>query len=148
MVKGVSKSVALSVVYLAVGLVMYGAMKNSRPSQLQHANAVTDVVERVVDDIFENRIEIPAESRDIAEYISAKVVPEALEKIRNGKLDLTDWWVFNVGTITNEDGEVEVVTIGIMGKVFTFNEDRIRQDIESSVSTGMRDFLEEKENGN
>ena len=68
-VKGTAKSVALSVVYLAVALVMYSAMKNTRPSQLQHANAVTDVVEHVVDDIFENRIEIPAESRDLADYI-------------------------------------------------------------------------------
>ena len=144
-VKGTAKSVALSVVYLAVALVMYSAMKNTRPSQLQHANAVTDVVEHVVDDIFENRIEIPAESRDLADYISTTVVPKALEKVQNGKIDLTDFWIFNVGSITDENGEEEAVSIGILGKVFTFNEEKIRENIEETVTQDMNEFLS---NGN
>lgn len=141
MVKGFAKASVKSIVYLAVALVMYGAMKNTRPSQLQHANAVTGVVENVVDDIFQNRIEIPAESRDLADYISGTVVPKALEKVQNGKIDVTDFWIFNVGSIPGTEGEEDPVSIGILGKVFTFNEEKIREQIEQSVTQDMNEFL-------
>lgn len=145
MVKGMAKASVKSVVYLAVALVMYGAMKNTRPSQLQHANAVTGVVESVVDDIFQNRIEIPAESRDLANYISGTVVPKALEKVRHGKIDVTDFWIFNIGSIPDGNGEEDAVSIGILGRVFTFNEGKIREQIEQSVTEDMNDFMS---NGN
>lgn len=141
MVKEFAKASVKSIVYLAVALVMYGAMKNTRPSQLQHANAVTGVVENVVDDIFQNRIEIPAESRDLADYISGTVVPKALEKVQNGKIDVTDFWIFNVGSIPGTEGEEDPVSIGILGKVFTFNEEKIREQIEQSVTQDMNEFL-------
>ena len=141
MVKGFAKASVKSIVYLAVALVMYGAMKNTRLSQLQHANAVTGVVEHVVDDIFQNRIEIPAESRDLADYISGTVVPKALEKVHNGKIDVTDFWIFNVGSIPGENGDEDAVSIGILGKVFTFNEEKIREQIEQSVTQDMNEFL-------
>ena len=141
MVKGFAKASVKSIVYLAVALVMYGAMKNTRPSQLQHANAVTGVVENVVDDIFQNRIEIPAESRDLADYISGTVVPKALEKVQNGKIDVTDFWIFNVGSIPGTEGEEDPVSIGVLGKVFTFNEEKIREQIEQSVTQDMNEFL-------
>ena len=141
MVTGFAKASVKSIVYLAVALVMYGAMKNTRPSQLQHANAVTGVVENVVDDIFQNRIEIPAESRDLANYISGTVVPKALEKVQNGKIDVTDFWIFNVGSIPGTEGEEDPVSIGVLGKVFTFNEEKIREQIEQSVTQDMNEFL-------
>ena len=141
MVKGFAKASVKSIVYLAVALVMYGAMKNTRPSQLHHANAVTGVVENVVDDIFQNRIEIPAESRDLANYISGTVVPKALEKVQNGKIDVTDFWIFNVGSIPGTEGEEDPVSIGVLGKVFTFNEEKIREQIEQSVTQDMNEFL-------
>ena len=52
MIKGFAKASASSVVYLAVALVMYSAMKNTRPSSIDHANAVTGVVENVVPIIY------------------------------------------------------------------------------------------------
>lgn len=148
MIKGLTKSTAIAVVYLACGLVMYGTMKNTRPSQNQHANAVTGVVEHVVDDVFQNRIEIPSESRDLADYISNNVVPKALEKVRNGKIDLKDYWIFNVGNVVGKDGEEEAVSIGILGKVFTFNEDKIRENIEEAVNDDMQEFLKNQQETN
>ena len=81
MIKTFSKSTLTSVVSLACGLVMYSAMKNSKPSLQNHANAVTDVVENVVDDIFQNRIVIPEQSVKMADYISNKVIPKAMDTI-------------------------------------------------------------------
>lgn len=148
MIKGLTKSTAIAVVYLACGLVMYGTMKNTRPSQNQHANAVTGIVEHVVDDVFQNRIEIPSESRDLADYISNNVVPKALEKVKNGKIDLKDYWIFNVGKVVGKDGQEEAVSIGILGKVFTFNEDKIRENIEETVNDDMQEFLKNQQETN
>ena len=103
-IKGLAKQTVVGVVSLACGLVMYGAMKNTRPSSLQHANAVTDVVEKIVDDIFQNRIVFPEKSRELAGYISGSVVPNAVDKLTNGKIDLQDFWVFNLGSVTDEEG--------------------------------------------
>ncbi len=144
MIKGLTKSTVTSVVYLAVALVMYNAMKNTKPSQLQHANAVTDVVERVIDDVFQNRIEIPEESHDLAEYLSEEVVPNAVRKMRTGKLNLTDYWIFNVGNVEGGNGEDNAVSLGVLGKVFVINEDKIRESIEETINEEMNDFLEEE----
>ena len=142
MIKNIAKSTATSVVCLAVALVMFGAMKNTRPSNVQHADAVSDVVEKVVTEIFEDRIEVPEESRQLAEHLSSEVIPKAIEKVSHGKIDLTDFWIFNIGTITEEDGDEEAVSIGILGKVFTFNEGKIRENIEDMVASDMKEFME------
>ena len=71
------------------------------------------------------------------------MVPNALEKVHNGKIDLTDYWIFNVGSITDENGEEDPVSVGIFGKVFTFNEGKIRENIEESVTEDMNEFLNE-----
>lgn len=146
-IKGLAKQTVVGVVSLACGLVMYGAMKNTRPSSLQHANAVTDVVEKIVDDIFQNRIVFPEKSREIAGYISGSVVPNAVDKLTNGKIDLQDFWIFNLGSVTDEEGNEELVSLGVFGKVFTFNEDKIRQDIEEMVQSDMKEFMKSNDNG-
>lgn len=142
MIKTFSKSTLTSVVSLACGLVMYSAMKNSKPSLQNHANAVTDVVENVVDDIFQNRIVIPEQSVKMADYISNKVIPKAMDKILNGKIDLTDCLIFNFGTVTNEKGNEEIVSIGIFGEVFTFNEEAIKNGIEDDVNQDIDQYIE------
>lgn len=146
-IKGLAKQTVVGVVSLACGLVMYGAMKNTRPSSLQHANAVTDVVEKIVDDIFQNRIVFPEKSREMAGYISGSVVPNAVDKLTNGKIDLQDFWIFNLGSVTDEEGNEELVSLGVFGKVFTFNEDKIRQDIEEMVQSDMKEFMKSNDNG-
>ena len=146
-IKGLAKQTVVGVVSLACGLVMYGAMKNTRPSSLQHANAVTDVVEKIVDDIFQNRIVFPEKSREMAGYISGSVVPNAVDKLTNGKIDLQDFWVFNLGSVTDEEGNEKLVSLGVFGKVFTFNEDKIRQDIEEMVQSDMKEFMKSNDNG-
>ena len=146
-IKGLAKQTVVGVVSLACGLVMYGAMKNTRPSSLQHANAVTDVVEKIVDDIFQNRIVFPEKSRELAGYISGSVVPNAVDKLTNGKIDLQDFWIFNLGSVTDEEGNEELVSLGVFGKVFTFNEDKIRQDIEEMVQSDMKEFMKSNDNG-
>lgn len=54
------KHIPVSIASLAVAYVMYGAMKNHRPPEDAHHQAVTAVVERMMDKIFTEKIKIGA----------------------------------------------------------------------------------------
>lgn len=112
------KKIIFSVVSLAYGVVMWQAMKNT----CQHLQAVTDVVQRTVDRIFEERVQIPEESRQLAEYLSSTVIPQAVEKLTRQKIDVRDFGVFSIGQVSTRDGDSTPVSLGLFGKVFTFSE--------------------------
>lgn len=119
----IHKKIIFSVVSLACGVVMWQAMRNTCPPREQHLQAVTDVVQRTVDRIFEERVQIPEESRQLAEYLSSTVIPQAVEKLTRQKIDVRDFGVFSLGQVSTSDGDSTPVSLGIFGKVFTFSED-------------------------
>lgn len=119
----IHKKFAFSVVSLACALVMWQAMKNTCPPREQHLRAVTDVVERTVDKIFEERIQFPEESRQLAEYLSTNVIPQAVEKLTEQRIDYKSYGIFSLGNIEQADGETIPVSFGLFGKVFTVSED-------------------------
>lgn len=120
----IHKKITFSVVSFACALVMWQAMKNTCPPREQHLHAVTDVVERTVDRIFEERIQIPEESKQLAEYLSSKVIPEAVAKLTQQRIDFINYGgVISVGSLSGEDATP--LSIGMFGKVFTtFSEDQ------------------------
>lgn len=146
------KKFACSIVGLACALVMWQAMKNSCPPREQHLQAVTDVVERTVDRIFEEKINFPEESRQIAEYLAAEIIPKAVERLTAERIDFTDYGIFSLGNIEDENGEAVPISIGLFGKVFTISEEQAEEYIDSLLSDSEIDYiinnLKEKENGN
>ena len=134
------KDITKSAVFLACGLVMYGYMKNNTPSGEQHQKAMVESVERIVTQIYEEKIEFPEESRKLADYLSKNVIPQAVEKILHGKIDLSDYHVFNIGTVTDDDGKEHVISIGFFDTVFTLNDDYVEEQVRSMSSS------DEKEN--
>lgn len=120
----IHKKFAFSVVSFACALVMWQAMKNTCPPKEQHLQAVTDVVERTVDRIFEERIQFPEESKQLAEQLSSKIIPEAVAKLTQQRIDFNDYaGIISIGSLS---GEVTTpLSIGLFGKVFTtFSEDQ------------------------
>lgn len=117
------KKTVTAVVSLAAALVMYGAMKNTCPTREQHMTAVNNVVEKTLDKIFEERIQFPDESREIANYLALEVIPQAVEKLTNERIDYTDYGVISLGSIEDGQGDGHTVSVGIFGKVFTITED-------------------------
>lgn len=149
----IHKKIAFSVVSFACALVMWQAMKNTCPPKEQHLHAVTDVVERTVDKIFEEQIQIPEESKQLAEYLSSKVIPEAVAKLTQQRVDFTSYGLFSVGSITNAEDGCMPVSIGMFGKVFTtFSEEQAYDYInglinESDINNIIKQ-LNEKNYGN
>ena len=125
------KDVTKSVVFLACGLVMYGYMKKNTPSGERHQQAMVESVERIVTQLYEEKIEFPEESRKMADYLSENVIPQAVEKIIHGKIDLSDFHIFNVGTVTDDDGIRHIVSIGAFDTVFTLNDDYVEQRVQN-----------------
>lgn len=119
----IHKKFTFSVVSFACALVMWQAMKNTCPPREQHLRAVTDVVERTVDKIFEERIQFPEESRQLAEYLSTNVIPQAVAKLTEQRINYKSYGIFSLGNIEQADGETIPVSFGLFGKVFTVSED-------------------------
>lgn len=117
------KKFAFSVVSFACAIVMWQAMKNTCPPKEQHLQAVTDVVERAVDRIFEERVVLPEESKELADYLSSTVIPQAVEKLTQQRIDFTSYGIVSLGKIAVPDGEDTPVSLGMFGKVFTISED-------------------------
>ena len=130
------KDITKSVVFLACGLVMYGYMKKNTPSGEKHQQAMVESVERIVTKVYEEKIEFPEESRKLADYLSEKVIPQAVEKIIHGRIDLSDYDIFNIGIVTDDDGVHHIVSIGLFDTVFTLNEEYIEQQVENMAVAG------------
>ena len=116
------KKTATSIVSIAAALVMYGIMKNTCPSREQHMTEVTNVMESILDKIFHEHIKVPEQSRKLADYLSSEVIPQAVEKLTNQQVDVTDYGVFSIGNLEDEEGGGHAVTIGLFGHVFTIGE--------------------------
>lgn len=148
----IHKKIAFSVVSFACAIIMWQAMKNTCPPKEQHLQAVTDVVERAVDRIFEERVVLPEESKDIAEYLSAKVIPQAVAKLTQQRIDFTSYGIFSLGKIIVPDGEDTPVSIGLFGKVFTVSEDDaydyLNGLIDKSDVDNILQEINKNENGN
>ena len=139
----IHKKFAFSIVSLACGLVMWQAMKNTCPPKEQHLRAVTDVVERTVDRIFEERIQFPEESKQLAEYLSQKVIPQAVKELTKQKIDFKNYGIFSMGNIEQADGESTPISIGVFGKVFTVSEDMAYEYLNEALSeTGIENILQ------
>ena len=139
---------AFSVVSFACAIIMWQAMKNTCPPKEQHLQAVTDVVERAVDRIFEERVVLPEESKDIAEYLSVKVIPQTVAKLTQQRIDFTSYGIFSLGKIIVPDGEDTPVSIGLFGKVFTVSEDDAYEYLKGLIDKSDVDNVLQKIKGN
>ncbi len=117
------KKIAFSVVSFACAIVMWQAMKSTCPPKEQHLRAVTDVVEHAVDRVFEERIVLPQESKELAEYLSSTVIPQAVEKLTRQRIDFTSYGIVSLGKIIVPQGGDTPVSVGLFGRVFTISED-------------------------
>ena len=122
-----------AIISLAGAYTMYLAMKYTAPATNTHASILTEKVVEMADYLFTEKIVVPEESKKIATYLYHDAIPKMVDKIIYGKIDLTDLDVVSFGTMTDEDGETHLVTLGIFGKVYTFNEDMVMTEVERSL---------------
>lgn len=137
--------IPLSIVSLAVAYVMYGAMKNSRPPEEAHQRAAMEVVENIMDKIFTEKVKIPETSKRLADYISATLIPEVSAKIAEQQIDFTDLDILSLGNVTGADGVDHIVSLGLFGNVYTFNEDEMYKIVMEKIKASgeYEDFFQD-----
>lgn len=129
----VLKKIGNSIVFLAGALVMYGAMKNTMPTGDEHMQRLTDEVENIVDKMMD-RIQIPDESRQLAEFLSTEVIPEGVDRLLSGRLDVTDLGgLVSIGKVTDSEGNEHIASVGIFGHVFTVGSEELQKEVEEAV---------------
>lgn len=127
------KKIGNSIVFIAGALVMYGAMKNTMPTGSDHMQHLTDEVERIVDRMM-NHVQVPEESRQLADFLSTKVIPKGVDRLLSGNLDVTDFGsVVSLGKVKDSEGKERIVSVGIFGQVFTVGDDALRAEVEDAV---------------
>lgn len=145
----IHKKFTVSVVSLACALVMWQTMKNTCPPREQHLAAVTDVVERAVDRIFEERIQFPEESKELADYLSSTVIPQAVEKLTAQRIDFTSYGIFSMGNVVGDSGDKTPISIGAFGKVMTVSEDDVYEFLKDLIGdTNNENILQTLNNKN
>lgn len=123
------KKISYSVVSLAVALVMYEAMKNTCPPKDRHMRAVTEVVQRITDQIFQERIHFPEESRELARYLSTEVIPQAVKEVMNQKVNFTNYGIFSIGKINDA-----TITLGAVNTVYTIHDEQISEVLNKVIT--------------
>ena len=94
----------------------------SNPDEQQHKAAITSVIEQATDGPKEEGI------GRLKEAVRNKVV----SIITNEKLDVQSYGVFSIGRLENADGDKHLISIGVLGHVFTPGEGKLIQ----STNTG------------
>lgn len=95
------------------------------PDKKDHQEAIKAVVINVVD---EEISKLPSVVDDVAELVGLPLARTLLNVVMNNKLKVKNYYLFSIGEVTYK-GETRMVSLGILGHVFTFDEDDLREAV-------------------
>lgn len=124
------KKLPVTIVGLGAALFMWQTMQQTCPSQSQHMQTISDVVRDKVDKLFISRIEWPEESKDFADYLSSKITSEAMSDLQYARIRFDDYGIVSVVKVVNEDSTETLLSLGVLGKVMTMDEDSLENDLD------------------
>lgn len=119
------KKLLTVIIVLLVAVVMI----MTRPEKKQHKDAMMVAIKEYVDE--------EATNKGIGDNILAKlgkgVVNKAIETALNSKLKMHDYYLFNT-TYVKLDGDEQLLSVGLLGHVFTFDKKMLREKLEESLN--------------
>ena len=123
------KKLLTVIIVLLVAVVMI----MTRPEKKQHKDAMMVAIKEYVDE--------EAANKGIGDNILAKlgkgVVNKAIETALNSKLKMHDYYLFNT-TYVKLDGGEQLLSVGLLGHVFTFDKKMLREKLEESLTPRRR----------
>ena len=123
----------------ALVLVAVIAMVKTVPDKKAHKNAMMEAVKEYIDE--------EAAKRGIGDGVLAKlgkgIVNKTIEVALNSKLEVDNYLIFNT-THVELDGESKVLSLGVLGHVFTFDKEMLREALEEAASEKAEAKSEEK----
>lgn len=126
------KKLLFLVVVLLVGVI---AMM-TRPDKQAHKEAMMKAVKEYVDEEAANK----GLGDNGLTRLGKNIVNKAIETALNSKLKVDDYYLFNTTHVKMGD-EQKMLSVGLFGKVITFDKDMLREALEESNATDFKDEL-------
>ena len=116
--------------WIVIVLLVAVIMAVTAPAEEKHKEAMMKAVREYVDEEAQNR---GFKDNGITR-LGKNVVVQAVKTALNSKLKFDNYYLFNM-THVRLDGEDQVLSLGLLGKVFTFDKDMLRENLEEATHT-------------
>ena len=100
----------------------------TRPAKAAHKEAMMKAVKEYVDEESENR----GLGDNVLTDLGKGIVNKTIEAALNSKLKMHDYFLFNT-TYVKMKGEEQLLSVGLLGMVFTFDKQMLRDKLEEST---------------
>lgn len=100
----------------------------TRPNEEAHKEAMMKAVKEYIDDEAENR----GFGKNILVSLGKASIVGVVKTALNMKLKMNDYYLFNT-TSVHVDGKDQTLSLGILGHVFTFDKDMLREKLEQAT---------------
>lgn len=100
----------------------------TRPNEEAHKEAMMKAVKEYIDDEAENR----GFGKNILVSLGKASLVGVVKTALNMKLKMNDYYLFNT-TSVHVDGKDQTLSLGILGHVFTFDKDMLREKLEQAT---------------
>ncbi len=112
----------------AIVLIAVIAMAKTVPDKKAHKKAMMEAVKAYVDEEASER----GMGDNILTDLGKGIVNKTIEKVLNSKLEMHDYLVYNT-TYVMLQGEEQLLSVGLLGHVFTFDKQMLREKLEESA---------------
>ena len=112
----------------ALVLIAVVVMVKTVPEKKAHKKAMMEAVKEYVDEEAEKL----GLGDDVLSNLGKGIVNKTIEVALNSKLEVDNYLLFNM-THVELDGENKILSLGILGHVFTFDKEMLRDALESSA---------------
>ena len=112
----------------ALVLIAVVVMVKTVPEKKAHKKAMMEAVKEYVDEEAEKL----GLGDDVLSNLGKGIVNKTVEVALNSKLEVDNYLLFNM-THVELDGENKILSLGILGHVFTFDKEMLRDALESSA---------------
>jgi hypothetical protein len=113
---------------LIILLLVAALMSVTRPDKQAHKAAMMEAVNELIDDEAQER----GFGNNGVTRLGKKVVSKTIEAVLSSKLKVDDYFLFNTTHVKLGD-ETKVLSVGMFGKVFTFDKEMLRDALEESA---------------
>ena len=112
----------------AILLILVIAMVKTVPDKKAHKKAMMEAVKEYVDEEAKER----GLGDNVLTNLGKGILNKTIEVALNSKLEVNNYLLFNT-TSVEMDGESKTLSLGVLGHVFTFDKEMLRDALEASA---------------
>lgn len=124
---------------IAIVLVAAVLMAVTKPDRKAHKAAMMEAVKEYVKEEADSRF-----GRNPLSMFGSQLVIGSVKTVLNSKLRMHDYVVAN-STYVRIDGEEQLLSVGLLGHVFTFDKEMLREHLEEALNGGKAEDGDEEE---